>query len=71
MATIGLDKLFYAEIIEDSDGNETYGVPASLAKAFRQTSPLSLRKLLSTPMTALPKSSRSSKAVRFPLALTI
>lgn len=34
MATIGLDKLFYAEIIEDSDGNETYGVPASLAKAI-------------------------------------
>ena len=28
MATIGLDKLFYAEITEDSDGNETYGVPA-------------------------------------------
>ena len=34
MATIGLDKLFYAEITEDSDGNETYGVPASLAKAI-------------------------------------
>ena len=30
MATIGLDKLFYAEITEDSDGSETYGVPASL-----------------------------------------
>ena len=25
MATIGLDKLFYAEITEDSDGSETYG----------------------------------------------
>ena len=34
MATIGLDKLFYAEITEDGDGNETYGVPASLAKAI-------------------------------------
>ena len=34
MATIGLDKLFYAEITEDSDGGETYGVPASLAKAI-------------------------------------
>lgn len=34
MATIGLDKLFYAEITEDSDGSETYGVPASLAKAI-------------------------------------
>ena len=34
MATIGLDKLFYAEITEDSDGGETYGTPASLAKAI-------------------------------------
>lgn len=34
MATIGLDKLFYAEITEDSDGSETYGDPASLAKAI-------------------------------------
>lgn len=34
MATIGLDKLYYAEITEDSEGNETYGTPTSLAKAI-------------------------------------
>ena len=25
MATIGLDKLYYAKITEDASGNETYG----------------------------------------------
>ena len=34
MATIGLDKLYYAPITEDSDGNETYGTPVQLAKAI-------------------------------------
>ena len=34
MATIGLDKLFYAKITEDADGNETYGTPEQLAKAM-------------------------------------
>lgn len=34
MATIGLDKLFYAKITEDSSGHETYAKPASLAKAM-------------------------------------
>lgn len=34
MATIGLDKLFYATITEDENGNETYGTPAILAKAI-------------------------------------
>lgn len=34
MATIGLDKLYYAKITEDADGNETYGNPAQLAKAI-------------------------------------
>ena len=34
MATIGLDRLFYAPITEASDGSETYGIPASLAKAI-------------------------------------
>ena len=34
MATIGLDKLFYAKITEDADGNETYGTPTQLAKAM-------------------------------------
>ena len=34
MATIGLDKLFYAKITEDASGNETYGKPAQLAKVM-------------------------------------
>ena len=34
MATIGLDKLYYAKITEDADGNETYATPTSLAKAM-------------------------------------
>ena len=34
MATIGLDKLFYAKITEDKDGNETYATPVQLAKAM-------------------------------------
>jgi len=35
MATIGLDRLFYAKISESDDGEETYGVPAILAKAIK------------------------------------
>lgn len=34
MATIGLDKLFYAKITEDEKGDETYATPAQLAKAM-------------------------------------
>ena len=34
MATIGLDKLYYAKIAEDESGNETYAAPTSLAKAM-------------------------------------
>ena len=34
MATIGLDKLYYAKITEDKDGNETYDAPIPLAKAM-------------------------------------
>jgi len=35
MATIGLDKLYYAKITESEDGEETYGTPLSLAKAIK------------------------------------
>jgi phi13 family phage major tail protein len=35
IATIGLDRLFYAKITEDADGNESYGKPAVLAKAIK------------------------------------
>lgn len=34
MATIGLDKLYYADITEADDGAETYGKPKQLAKAI-------------------------------------
>ncbi len=35
MATIGLDRLFYAPITEDENGEETYGTPKMLAKAIK------------------------------------
>jgi len=35
MATIGLDKLYYAKITEDALGEETYGTPKQLAKAIK------------------------------------
>lgn len=34
MATIGLDKLYYAPITESASGDETYGTPVQLAKAI-------------------------------------
>ena len=34
MATIGLDRLYYSKITEDSSGIETYAVPSVLAKAI-------------------------------------
>ncbi len=34
MATIGLDKLYYAPIVEDEAGEETYDTPVQLAKAI-------------------------------------
>ena len=34
MATIGLDKLYYAPITEGTGGDETYGTPVQLAKAI-------------------------------------
>lgn len=34
MATIGLDKLYYAPITEGENGEETYGTPVQLAKAM-------------------------------------
>ena len=35
MATIGLDKLYYAKITEGANGVETYGAPVQLAKAMK------------------------------------
>lgn len=35
MATIGMDKLYYAKITEGANGEETYGEPIQLAKAIK------------------------------------
>lgn len=35
MATIGLDRLYYAKITEGAGGIETYGTPSTLAKAIK------------------------------------
>ena len=35
MATIGMDKLYYAKITEGENGEETYGTPIQLAKAIK------------------------------------
>jgi phi13 family phage major tail protein len=35
MATTGFDRLYYAKITEDVDGNESYGKPVSLGKAIK------------------------------------
>lgn len=35
MATIGMDRLFYAKITEDQNGEETYGISIRLAKAIK------------------------------------
>jgi phi13 family phage major tail protein len=35
LATIGMDKLYYAKITEDAQGVETYGAPQVLAKAIK------------------------------------
>lgn len=34
MATIGLDKLYYAKTLKGDAGEETYGTPTQLAKAM-------------------------------------
>ena len=37
MATIGLDKLYYAKITEGANGDETYAAPAASAEPARKT----------------------------------
>ena len=49
MATIGLDKLYYAKITEDDAGAETYGTPTQLAKAM--TADLSVELNEATPVS--------------------
>ena len=52
MATIGLDKLYYAPITEDAVGEETYGTPVQLAKAI--SADLSVELAEATAPLALP-----------------
>ena len=42
MATIGLDKLYYAKITEAENGDETYDAPKQLAKAISVDLPIEL-----------------------------
>ena len=49
MATIGLDKLYYAKITESETGDETYATPAQLAKAI--SADLSVELAEATPYT--------------------
>jgi phi13 family phage major tail protein len=35
MSSIGFDRLYYATITEDANGNETYGTPLQLAKGMK------------------------------------
>lgn len=50
MATIGLDKLVYAPITEDKNGNETYGTPVQLAKAISADLSIELNEAILLPM---------------------
>ena len=56
MATIGLDKLFYAKITEGENGEETYGKPASMAKAMTADLSVELQRQHFTQMMVLRKS---------------
>ena len=62
MATIGLDRLYYAKITEDDNGDETYDTPMPLAKAV-QNFPLSLLRPLFMPMMVPLKLSKNLKVV--------
>ena len=56
MATIGLDRLYYAKITEDASGEETYASPVQLAKAMTAELSVELRKRLFTPTTVRQRS---------------
>ena len=62
MATIGLDKLYYAKITEDASGNETYGDPQPLAKAMTAELSVELAEATLYADDAPPPWSRSSRA---------
>ena len=50
MATIGLDKLFYAPITENANGEETYGTPVQLAKAISADLSVELNEAMYVPL---------------------
>ena len=60
MATIGLDKLFYATITEDENGNETYGIPK------QPNCPSNWQKLRCMPTTELPRLLRNLRPEHSP-----
>ena len=49
------DKLYYASIVEDEAGEETYDTPVQLAKAISQNSPWSWQRQRFMPMMPLRK----------------
>lgn len=56
MATIGLDKLYYAKITEGDNGEETYSTPTQLAKAMTAELPWNWPRRRSMPTTARQRS---------------
>ena len=61
MATIGLDKLYYATITENPDtGEETYATPNPSPKPSAQNSVLRLLNRSCMPMTGHPRSLKNS-----------
>lgn len=65
MATIGLDKLYYAKITEDENGNETYASPVQMAKAMTADLSVELAEATFMPMTVHLKSSKNSSPAPF------
>ncbi len=60
MATIGLDRLYYAPITENTKGEETYADPKPLAKAISAELSVELAEAILLRMTGRARSSRSS-----------
>ena len=71
MATIGLDKLYYAKITEDENGNETYATPVQLAKAMNADLSVELAEATLYADDGAAEIVRSSKTALCPWAWTM
>lgn len=63
MATIGLDRLYYAPITENAKGKETYADPKPLAKAISAELSVELAEAFFMRMTGQARSLKSSNQV--------